>query len=484
MRARPGRDSQWALSGTARPAGGAVSARAQPFTPGRFRRPLWAPPLRAGAGLGVRFPGGPAHERRPSPFRWGGPRTWKPSLEVHRVLEALESLLEEALLALLVLQVLDLGELAQEVFLPRRQRAWSHHFDGDQLVAARRAMHHRHALALQAHRCAALRAGRNLQRLLAVERQHLDLRAQRAVSEADRQLVQDVGALPLKILVRLDGERHEEVARRAAARPSLALTRDTHVDAVVHAGGDVDRHTAHIAHAALALAGLAWCGDDAPLAATAIADHHIDALAEDGLLHAANLAGALAGAAALRAGAWLRAGAPAGLARLPARNLDLFLAAAHGVFEGDGQLIAQVCATLRSAAPRARRAGGRGLKDRLENIAEAAEAEASERSAARGAAIDGGMAEAVVGLALLGIAEHLVPFVDLLEAFLGALLLVDIRMILARQLAKRLLDLFLVGVTCHTQNLVIVAFRCGHRHPLYPAPLHSSRARASAHRTV
>src|SRR5260221_10334123 len=144
----------------------------------------------------------------------------------------------------------------------------------------------------------------------------------------------------------------------------------------------------------------------------------------------------------------------------------------------------RVSPAVGGAAPRPRRAGGRSLKDRLENIAEAAEAEALERSAARGAAIDGGMAEAVIGLALLGIAEHLVRFVDLLEAFLGALLLVDIRTILARQLAKRLLDLFLVGVTCHTQNLVIVAFRCGHRHPLYPAPLHSSRARASAHRTV
>src|SRR5258708_12285800 len=80
--------------------------------------PASGPPLRSGEGLGVRFPAGPAHERRPSPSELGGPRTWKPSLEVHRVLEALESLLEDALLALLVLQQLDLGTPPQQPLLP------------------------------------------------------------------------------------------------------------------------------------------------------------------------------------------------------------------------------------------------------------------------------------------------------------------------------------------------------------------------------
>ena len=56
------------------------------------------------------------------------------------------------------------------------------------------------------------------------------------------------------------------------------------------------------------------------------------------------------------------------------------------------------------------------------------------------------MAELVVGLALLRVAKDLVRLVDLLEALLGALLFIHIRVILARQPAKRLFDLIFAGV--------------------------------------
>src|SRR5262249_48126386 len=112
------------------------------------------------------------------------------------------------------------------------------------------------------------------------------------------------------------------------------------------------------------------------------------------------------------------------------------------------------------------------------------EAEAFEGAAASRSAIDAGMAKAIVCLALLGVTQHLIGFVDLLEAFFGALILIDVRVILAGKLTKRLLDLFLVGVARDTQNVVIVAFRGCHWHPLYSIRhLYSLRQRAPAWRT-
>src|SRR5579872_299454 len=298
-------------------------------------------------------------------------------------------------------------------------------------------MDDRHTLALDAEGAPALRAHRNLQCLFAVQRGHFHLRAKRRFREADGQVIEDVGALTLEVFVRLDGERDEKVARRAATWGHLTLARHADVDAIVHTRRNVDGDAADVADAALALAALARRGDDTPLAPAAVADHDVDELAEDGLLDAANLAGALAGATPLRAGAGLSAVAPAVGAGLPARNLDLLLAAAHGLLEGDGQLVAQVRAALWAGAPGL---GASGVgEDLLEDVAEAAEAEALERIGARARrARDAGMPEAIVCLALLAVAQHLIRFVDLLEALLGAFFAVDVGMVLACQPAERL----------------------------------------------
>jgi len=62
----------------------------------------------------------------------------------------------------------------------------------------------------------------------------------------------------------------------------------------------------------------------------------------------------------------------------------------------------------------------------------------------------------VVGTPLLGVLEHLVRFVDRFEFLLGAGLLVLVRVVFARQLAIRRLDLGFAGIRLHTQDLVIV----------------------------
>jgi hypothetical protein len=68
------------------------------------------------------------------------------------------------------------------------------------------------------------------------------------------------------------------------------------------------------------------------------------------------------------------------------------------------------------------------------------------------------VAEAVVGGALVGVAQDFVGFLGLLELLLGlGVVRIAIRMVLHGQLAIGLLDLFFGGVAIHAQDLIVVA---------------------------
>ena len=72
-------------------------------------------------------------------------------------------------------------------------------------------------------------------------------------------------------------------------------------------------------------------------------------------------------------------------------------------------------------------------------------------------------AELVVFPAFLRIAEHLVGLVDLLELLLGRLLVLGhVRVVLARQLAERLLDVLGAGIARHAENRIVVFEFDGH----------------------
>ena len=80
------------------------------------------------------------------------------------------------------------------------------------------------------------------------------------------------------------------------------------------------------------------------------------------------------------------------------------------------------------------------------------------------AAVDGGVAIAVVPGALLLVGEHLVRLGRFLEALLGrAVVRVLVRVVLHRQPAKSLLDVVHRGIALDAKDFVIVAFFCsGH----------------------
>ena len=68
------------------------------------------------------------------------------------------------------------------------------------------------------------------------------------------------------------------------------------------------------------------------------------------------------------------------------------------------------------------------------------------------------MAEGVIRAAAVGIGQDLVGLRRLFELLLRLrVVLVDVRVQLARQLAKRLLDLALAGAPVHAEDLVVVA---------------------------
>jgi hypothetical protein len=69
----------------------------------------------------------------------------------------------------------------------------------------------------------------------------------------------------------------------------------------------------------------------------------------------------------------------------------------------------------------------------------------------------GAMSVAVVGPPLLGVAQHLIGFVDFFEALLRSVLSADVGVVLARQFAEAPPNLFLVSGPAHAQNFVVVA---------------------------
>src|SRR4029078_11515608 len=91
------------------------------------------------------------------------------------------------------------------------------------------------------------------------------------------------------------------------------------------------------------------------------------------------------------------------------------------------------------------------------------------------------LAEAVVELALLGVAEHLIRLGDLLEAILRARVLVDVRMVLARELPVRLADVLGARTARDAEGLVVVVE--ADRHPrqggvVFSPPHPGARARS------
>src|SRR5690606_14924581 len=152
-----------------------------------------------------------------SPAAWGeGPGG--EGLARHRVADTLE----ETLLALWQGRSAHRRrELLQKFALLVGQRLRHHHRHADDHVAAAGAAQVGYALPADDEILAALRAGGNFARELAVQRRNLDLCAARGLRQVHRQCEHDVVLDPLEELVWLNVQRHEQVTRLAAAGARL-----------------------------------------------------------------------------------------------------------------------------------------------------------------------------------------------------------------------------------------------------------------------
>src|SRR5581483_12123617 len=145
-------------------------------------------------------------------------RRTAPPLPEHRL-----HLLEKGLRQRVHLLAREAGELLEQLALTGGELAGRLDEDPDDLVTAPVPVELGNAAALQTERLSRLRAGGYLHLRRAVERGHVDLRAERRLREAQRDVAHDVGPRALEERMLLDVEDDVEVARRAGVQPGLAL---------------------------------------------------------------------------------------------------------------------------------------------------------------------------------------------------------------------------------------------------------------------
>src|ERR1700681_171369 len=146
-----------------------------------------------------------------------------------------------------------------------------------------------------------------------------------------------------------------------------------------------------------------------------------------------------------------------------ARDLDGSLGPLRRFLERDLEIVAEVTATLRTAAAASAAeqvAEPEDVAQPAKQILETLEHGGIEASARRGA--DAGMTEPVVQAALLGVGEDRVRFRRFLEFLLGRVVAwIAIGMVLHRLLAVGALDLGVAGTARHAEDLVVIPLAHG-----------------------
>src|SRR5450830_980352 len=343
-------------------------------------------------------------------------------------------------------------KVTQQFFLLFRQfhRRFDRHV-AEQVARVTRT-HALDALAFQAESLARLGAFRNRERHLAVQGRHFDFAAQGCLGERNRHFAMQVVAFALEYGVRLDVDFHIQVTGRAAIRTRFAVAGRADAHAIVDTDRYFDFQRLVALDTACAAARRTRIGDDLA-AAMAFRASLLDA--EETLLHA-HLAVAAARTASGRRGAWLGAAAVASIALVPARYADGGVEAVSSLLQRNFQVIAQVSATVHLWT-RIAAASTATAKDVAKDIAKAVGKTAATKAATATAhvRVHACMTITVVCIALFRIGQHFVGFFDFLELFFRFLTVrIAVRMVLHRQFAVSLFDLFFRSIFCDTECLV------------------------------
>src|SRR5262249_46132494 len=247
--------------------------------------------------------------------------------------------------------------------------------------------------------------------MVAVDRRPLDLAAERRKHHGDRHPAVQIGALALEERMCAEREENVEIPGWSTAQARLALAREPDAGAILDAGGDVDRKRALARHPPGARARRAGIIDDL---AAALAGR-TGPLEREETLGVTDASLTAAGRTSLGFGAGLGAGAGAALAGHRGRDAHLGDLAAIGFLQGDFHVVAQIGAALAAAANAA------DAEQIIEDVGEGGRHIAEAVGRAGAGMLERGVAEAVIGRALVGILEDLVGLVDLFEADFAAL---------------------------------------------------------------
>ena len=336
----------------------------------------------------------------------------------------------------------------------------------------------RHAAALDAQQLPALGAARNLERHRPRRRRDLDGRAERGLRVRDRDVEDEIGAAALEERRRLDLDHDEEVARRAAVVAGLALALEPHLRAALRAGGNLHGVALRHAFAAAAAAVPARRLDDraVPAAARARLREREQPLRASETTprppHVGQTTGAVPGSA------------PVPWQTEQAVSTSTGTRTCTPSSESSNEMRTRVSRSFPRIGCLLARAPAAPAEHPAEDVAEVAEVELLEAHAARSGPAPPGKPRAPASpyvsyaFRFSGVREHVVRALHLLEALLGAVVAgVAIRVVLARELAVRLLDVVVGRVLRHAEHLVRVT---RHRPTLWMKSSGSSGETASA----
>src|ERR1700749_2298867 len=314
---------------------------------------------------------------------------------------------------------------------------------------------HRHALAAQAELTAGLRGFGDVHLCAAaVERRHFDAAAKCRLHERDRRAAIKIVSVALEDRVRRDRDEDVKIAGGSAVQFGLAFAGEADARAFLDAGRYVDGERTLLLHMALAFALLARIADD--LSGTAA----LRAGAFDGeeAVLRAHLADTGTGRTLLGFRARFRTGTATTFASDRRRHGDLCGATLEGFFERDFEIVAKIAAAVLTAALFA---AATELAEQIgEDVGEAGcEIERIAAAASAHALLEGGMAEAVIGRALLIVLQDVIGLVDFLEFDFGGVVAGILGgMEFHRELAEARLDLGDRGALLAVQDVVVIAF--------------------------
>ena len=267
----------------------------------------------------------------------------------------------------------------------------------------------------------------------------------------------EVVPLPHEVGVARHADVHVEIAGDAAPRCRRSPLREAQALALVDAGGHVHVERAGAVHAPVAAAGLARRRDELAGAGAGLARRRRHQLAEQAAAHLAHLTPPFAGGARLGVRAGRGAAAAAHLALDRHARFDRLAGAEHDLVQRQLDRELRVRAAPGAALATAPEATERvAAEERVEQVVEPEVARGSGTGTGARAAV-AVVAEHVVAAPAFGVAQRLVRALDLLETLRRRRIVrVGVRVVLARERAVRLLQLFVGALPGAPEHFVVI----------------------------